>query len=109
MALVIKTDEKGLKIWRNDEGQFPRYSYTIGKKQQDGSYINCYQSIRFKKGVEVANGEEIVIDNAFFSFDVDKQDEKKKYPYLFVTEFHKLNDNSFIDVPDGIDEALPFR
>jgi hypothetical protein len=49
------------------------------------------------------------------SFNVwtDKEGKKKTSPYLMVMDFQNLDakpkDTSFIDVPDGVEEALPFR
>ena len=105
MALVVTTDEKGLKVWRNDEGQYPRYSYTISRKNKDGEWENCYQTIKFKKDVSVANGTDIKVEKAFFSFDVGK--DGKKYPYLMVTEFTPIG--GMIDIPDSVaDDEVPF-
>lgn len=106
MALTVGTDDKGLKIWRNDEGQYPRYSYTISRKNQSGEWENCYQSIKFKKDVSVANGAEIKIGKAFFSFDTGK--DGKKYPYLMVMEFEVIG--GMIDIPEAADEdEAPFK
>ena len=113
MGLKVTTDDKGLKIWRNDEGQYPRYSYTISRKNQDGSWDNCYQTVRFKKDVSVNNGAVIKINNAFFSFDTAKDDPKKKYSYLMVTDFDVISAGDIQipeipDVPAGDEEAVPF-
>lgn len=107
MGLVIKSDEKGIRIWKDEKSSFPRYSYSISRKKTDGNgYDTCYKSVKFKKDVSVENGTDIIVDNAFESFDIGK--DGKKYPYLMVTDFHYLEDKSFIDVPDGIEEAMPF-
>ena len=108
MALKISTDDVGIKIWRDDKGQFPRYSYSISKRNDDGTFSNCYMDARFKKGVELENGTDIVIKHAFFSFNVGK--DGRKYPYLMITEFETADGKSIIDVPDDIGEdAVPFK
>ena len=109
MGLVIGTDEKGLKIWKDEKSTFPRYSYTISRKNGD-NWENCYQSCRFKKDVNVPNGAEIQIKKAFFSFDVAKDDPKKKYPYLMITDFDVISggDIQIPDAPEGDDEVIPF-
>lgn len=108
MGIKVTTDEKGTRIWRDDKGQFPRYSYSFSKKNDDGTFSNCYMDCRFKKGIELENGTDIIIDSAFFSFNVGK--DGKKYPYLMITEFHMLDGKDFIDVPDDISEdAVPFK
>lgn len=112
MSMTVVTDDKGVRVWRNDEGQFPRYSVGISKKEQDGSYSNCYFPVRFKKDVSVANATDIKIKTAFFSFSISKgQDGKeRKYPYLMITDFETIG-ASPIDIPDEaeLEEALPFR
>ena len=109
MGLVIKTDDKGIKIWRNDQGQFPRYSYSISRKNGD-TWENAYRDVRFKQGVEVENGTVISIKNAFESFNTGK--DGKKYPYVMITDFEIMDAGaSPIDIPDaaGDEEAIPFK
>ena len=110
MSMSVITDDKGVRIWRNDEGKFPRYSIGISKKDKDGNYENMYLSVKFKKDVEVANSTDIKINNAFFSFDSykDKDGNNKKAMYLMITDFTPLTDSSFINVPDGLEDAIPF-
>lgn len=113
MSLTITTDDKGVRIWRNDEGQFPRYSIGISKKNQDGSYSNCYFPVHFKKDVSVDNATDIKINNSFFSFNTSKgQDGKeRKFPYLMVTDFEVIGGADHIDVPDEatLEDTVPFR
>lgn len=49
----MNISEKGVKIWRKDiegrNGTFYRYSVSISKKREDGSYANKYMPIRFAK------------------------------------------------------------
>ena len=87
MAKYVISTEGAVKVWRNDNGSFPNYSVSFSKKNDEGNYVNCYQSIRFKRGVELENGEEIEIKNAFPSFDIGK--DGKKYSYWMVTDFTK--------------------
>lgn len=109
MGMIIATDDKGVKIWRDDKGQFPRYSYSISKKGEDGKYINCYQDVRFAKGAEVPNGATIQIKKAFMSFNVGK--DNKKYPYLMVQEYTMMGADQMIDIPDAPDgeDTVPFN
>lgn len=109
MGLVFSTDERGLKIWRDDKGQFPRYSYAISKKNDQDKWENCYREVRFKKGVEVQNGTVILINKAFESFNVGK--DNKKYPYLMISDFEVLDggDIAIPDVPDSEEEVVPFK
>lgn len=106
MGLVVNTDDKGLMIFKDEKGQYPRYYYAISRKNDKGEYVNAYQTIKFKKGVSLENNTKISIKNAFFSFDIGKDD--KKYPYLMVTDFQEIRDTDFINVPDGLEDAVPF-
>lgn len=116
MGMRALTDERGVKVWRDDKSQYPRYSFSISKKNDKGEYDNFYMEIKFKKGLEEPdNGDNIIINDAFMSFNVwtDKEGKKKTSPYLMVMDFQNLDakpkDTSFIDVPEGVEEALPFR
>lgn len=61
----------------NDGGNFRRYSAGIGKKLENGTYVNAYQPIRFKKGVVLENGTQIDIKNAFATVNSYKKDDKQ--------------------------------
>ena len=64
MGIKIQTDGKPVKVWRSDKLGFPTYYLTISKKEGD-HYIKDYQDIMFRTGVELENGTEIYIHNAF--------------------------------------------
>lgn len=109
MGLVFATDEKGLKIWRDDKGQFPRYSYSISRKNDQDKWESCYREVRFKKGVDIPNGTVILINNAFESFNIGK--DGKKYPYLMISDFEVLTQGGDIvmNVPESEEDAVPFK
>lgn len=102
--IVISTDDKGVKVWRNDKNGFPTYSLTISKKNDDGTYGHVYQNIRFKKGVEVDNGETIIIKNAFPTFSTGK--DGKNYQHWMITDFEFVGatDDGFMQI--GVDEEV---
>lgn len=81
MGIRITTDDYGVKIWRSDRFGFPQYAVRISKKLDNGEYINEYQAVRFRKGVELANGDEIYINDAFDTLEVwqDKQTGETKH------------------------------
>ena len=111
MGLVITTDDKGLKIWRDDKGQFPRYSYSISRKNDKDQWVNVYKEVKFKNGVNVENGTVISIKKAFESFNIAS--DGKKYPYLMVSEFEVLEGGNIPipDVPAAPDgeDTVPFK
>ena len=86
------------------------YSVGLSKKKDDGTYDRAYFKARFKKDVSLENMTKIDIKNGWLSFDVDKNDPKKKYPYLFIGEFT----SDAPEVPQGFEYAqitedeLPF-
>lgn len=107
MGIRITTDEKGLMIWRDDKGQYPNYSYSISRKNDEGNYENAYRQVRFKKGVDLPNKTLVQIKDAFESFNVGK--DGKKYPYLMITDFSVMGDSSPVDIPDTNEEVIPFK
>lgn len=76
MGIKIMTDEKSVKVWRSDKYDKPRYSIAIGKKEGD-FWINHFQPVRFKQGIEVQNGQEIFIQHAFPVVDSWVKDDKQ--------------------------------
>lgn len=118
MGMRATTDERGVKVWKDEKGEYPRYSFSISKKNDAGEYDNFYMEIKFKKELPLPeNGDNIIINDSFLSFNVwkDKEGKKRTYPYLMVLDYENLDsskpkDTSFIDVPDGIDaDAVPFK
>ena len=65
MGIRITTDDYGVKVWRSDRHGFPQYAITIGTKTEDGERITEYRNLQFRRGVELANGDEIIIRDAF--------------------------------------------
>lgn len=109
MGIVLTTDERGVKVWRDDKGQYPRYSISFSKKDESGKYQNAYIEVRFKKGIEIANGTDIQINNAFPTFNVGK--DGKKYTSWMITDFSYMNGGfDAVNIPIDIeDEEMPFE
>lgn len=88
MGIKITTDDYGIKVWRSDRGRYPSYSIIKGKKPD--THKNEYQEVQFKRGIELENGEEICIDNAFPTFrtwtDKNTGEERCKEVWM-ITEF----------------------
>lgn len=64
MGIKITTDDRPVKVWRSEKNGFVSYSIGVSKKEGD-NWISKYQPIEFLKGVDVPNGTEITIQNAF--------------------------------------------
>ena len=118
MGLIVKTDEKGVKIFANEKkgpnGSFTSYCVGINTKNISGDgwtsgYINC----RFKKGIEVPNKTKIKINSAFF---MATKSGGRTYTNLMITDFDVLEPgdsaagdaDSFMKIPEGVDEDVPF-
>ena len=43
------------RVFAHNNGTWTSYSFGISSKDKDGNWINGYQPIRFKKGVDVPN------------------------------------------------------
>lgn len=97
------TSDKPVMIFRDDKGQFPRYSIGISSKGTDGEWINGYIPCKFKKGVELENMTKITIKNAFYSV---SKGEKYNFVSIMITEFDIAEEQ---EIPAGIEEELPFK
>ena len=65
MGIRITTDEYGVRVWRSDRYGHTNYSVTIQKKKEDGGYITEYKQVKFRGGVEIENGSDIIIRDGF--------------------------------------------
>lgn len=83
------------------------YSIGLSKKDRDGNYENGYMPIQFRNGVRVTNQTRIVITKAWLSFYKDKNN--KTVPYIFVSDFTKLEEGQLSNQFETItDSDLPF-
>ena len=69
MGIRITTDKYGIKVWRTDKYGYAQYSISIQKKKENGGYITKYKQVKFRGGVEVENGADIIIRDAFPTID----------------------------------------
>ena len=90
MGIKITTDDYGVKVFRSDRFGFPQYSIGISTKGDDGKWISEYKTVRFRRGVELEDGDEIYIDNAFPTLDFwrDKTTGQLRHKEVWmITEF----------------------
>lgn len=110
MGLTLSTDERGVRVWRNDKGQYPNYSISYSKKNESGKYDNCYLSVRFsQRGVDLPNGTDILIRSAFPSFNIGN--DGKKYSYWMITDFERMDGEElpdFMKIADVDGDEAPF-
>lgn len=82
-------------IFRNEhdgkDGKWYTYSTGVSSKRQDGSYINDYLDVRFRKGVVVDHKAKINIKNGFLTVrEFTVNGETKKKIELMVLEFDSV-------------------
>ena len=109
-----------VRIFRKDRqtkdgSTFATYSYGVNSKDKDGKWINGFRDCVFKKGVEVAHKTDIKVNNAF---EIASEYNGKVYTKVMITDFDVINEGEpqpkvdaegFMEIPDGIDEELPFN
>lgn len=121
---IINKDKNGnnvpVRVFKNEQGK-----YSIGISKKDGDkYINRYFPVEFLKDVEVENGTDIIIKNAFLTwFDWTYQDSKGTKWIIKITAFEKYGEQKqiqtdpFVEFGKNIDfdalneeleEQLPF-
>lgn len=81
------------RVFVKDHGDWKSYTLGISSKTQDGKWVNAYQPIRFKKGIEVENKTNI--DYKAFptakEWSVDGQN--RNYVVWQILEFRKTGDD----------------
>lgn len=122
MGVKLLTDDRSVTIFRKDKqtsngGTFATYCMGISSKDKDGNWINGYLDVAFRKDVSVNNKAKINIKNAFPT--VRKYNDKTYITWM-ITDFDVVdngevpqpaphpNDDGFMNIPDGIEESLPF-
>ena len=121
---IINKDKNGnnvpVRVFKNEQGK-----YSIGISKKDGDkYINRYFPVEFLKDVEVENGTDIIIKNAFLTwFDWTYQDSKGTKWIIKITAFERYGeqqqiqtypfaefgkDIDFDALNEELEEQLPF-
>ena len=100
----IRITGNNVMVFKNEKGA---YSTSISNKQLDGTYINSYITLQFKKGVELENKTRITIKDAFLTF--FKLDDGRTIYKIVVLDFEQEGDAkepevSYATSPDD----LPF-
>lgn len=103
MGLKITTDDKPVKVFRSDRFQYPQYSIALSQKV-DNEWVSIYKQVRFRRGIELANGEMIRIHDAFPTLDTWRD---KSTNELKSKEVWMIMDFSYDTVPKQ--EPAPAR
>ena len=104
------TSDKPEMIFRDDKGEYPRYSIGVSSKTQEGDWIKGYVPCKFKKGVDIPNMTKILIKNSFYSV---SKGQKYNFVSIMITDYEVVEEgktsDDFMDIPSGIEEELPFK
>lgn len=94
---------ENVMVFRNEKGA---YSTSISNKQLDGTYINSYITLQFKKGVELENKTRITIKDAFLTF--FKLDDGRIIYKIVVLDFEQEGDAKEPEISYADNDSLPF-
>ena len=81
------------KVWAKDFDGKKVYSISVSNKDQQGNWVNAYQQIRFKRGIDVENGTEIDF-RAFATVSIGRE---KNTVIWQITEFRLAGDDMAAD------------
>lgn len=115
MGTKLITDSKGIKVFRKEKeyngNKFYTYSISDSTKDDNGNWINKYRDIRFRKGIEIPDKTEIIIKDSFPV--LRKGNDGTVYETWMIMDFEFKNkaqdDDGFMNIPDGVQEELPFK
>lgn len=98
---IINKDRDGnnipTRIYKNNEN---KYTICVSKKKDNGEYEKRYFPVEFLKDVEVENGTDIIIKNAFLTwFDWSYQDSKGTKWIIKITAFERVGTQQTIEEP----------
>ena len=121
MGLTVTTDNKPVTVVRKDgvsqSGKaYTMYSRMYSFKNSNEEWKNVFVDAQFRKGTDLANKSKINITNAFMTGSEYNGNTK---PKIFVLDYTVVEggnqpaptpngDMGFINIPDGIDDGLPF-
>ena len=95
------------KAHESSDGTWYTYATGVSSKRQDGSYVNDYLDVRFRKGVTVSHKTKINIKDGFLTvreFTVNGGEKKKKLE-LMVLDFEEVGTSGFTALTDA---DIPF-
>lgn len=118
MGLQITTDDRGVKVIRQDKTSkngtpYTAYSLMVSSKSGD-DWVNGFIDCAFPKGTDIPNKTIINIKTAFY---MASEYNGKTFTKVFVKDYEILkkeaaalptDDDGFMNVPEGIQEELPF-
>lgn len=98
--------QKNEMIFRKDYNGKPSYSIGLSRKQNDGTYINGYMKVSFKKDVELKNKSRIRINQAWLDF---YKADGKTMPYIFINDYTLTQDGESDTQNVEVESPNPFE
>jgi len=113
---MLKSEFKGdVMVFAKEYNGRTLYSISISKKKQDGTWLNGYKGVSFRKDVVVPNKTKINIIKAWEDFYINK--DNQTVIGMFISEFEfqeepkpveNISPNGFQMLEDDDPDSLPF-
>lgn len=111
---MLRSDFTGdVMVFAKEHNDRTFYSIGLSKKKMDGTYLNGYINVSFRKGEVVPNKTKIEIKKAWLDFYVNR--ENHTVPQIFISEFDFMEDREGAskpaEAPEGfaaLDDDIPF-
>ena len=91
------TAGKKYRIWRNDYNGRTYYNIQITQKNYDGTIDKYYRPVEFSKGVDLANGTDIIIKSGFENLWSNKNDKHNPITTIRITEFEIVENKELME------------
>lgn len=91
------TTNREILIFRKDGNFGPMYSACVSEKQQDGTFLQSYITVWFRKGIELADRSMIKITKAWLKPTKDMK------IVLFVSEYEQTGEVVEQETSDGFE------
>lgn len=78
---------KRYRVFRRENNGRKYYSIRISQREYGGDVIYFYRNIVFKRGIELENMTDIIIDKGYENLYKNPKDEYNPISYILVTEF----------------------
>lgn len=111
----VKISAEDVTVYRKDKvsaagNPYTRYSTKVSKKKEDGTWIDAFITLGFKKGADIAHKSVININHAFETLDEYNGNVSRGWfvmDYDLIKAGETTKNDEFMNI-DGLDEELPF-
>lgn len=98
------------RVFKNTVNDVNYYKICISQKNYDGTTERFYKDIRFKKGVDIKNESDIIINEAYENYRRNPKDKYNGISYLNITNFtlceteEQQREQAYSDYQDTLNE-----